>query len=201
MLNKAFVVKSLAIAAVCAACASAAHATGVTIYTTAAFSPVANGKYRLDGFGRGDTSKPGLSAATSDAFSFASQAFFDTWDINVDLLSPGNYQFTYTVVQASGSVLFSNVAFNSYDELGNRNSVLFEISADGKQASGSGSFSVVKPCPVQSCVWIDVFGIQDLSVGQTGYGANFVAQIPEPSSYALLLAGLAVGAGIARRRR
>ncbi|MBT9494680.1 MAG: PEP-CTERM sorting domain-containing protein [Paucibacter sp.] len=201
MLNKAFVVKSLAIAAVCAACAGAAHATDVTIYTTAAFSPVANGKYRLDGFGRGDTSKPGLSAATSDASSFASQAFFDTWDINVDLLSPGNYQFTYTVVQASGSVLFSNVAFNSYDELGNRNSVLFEISADGKQASGSGSFSVVKPCPVQSCVWIDVFGTQDLSVGQTGYGANFVAQIPEPGSYALLLAGLAVGAGIARRRR
>jgi hypothetical protein len=201
MLNKAFVVKALAVAAVCAACASAAHATVVTIYNTAVFTPVTNVIYRLDGFGRGDTSKPGLGAATGDAASFATQAFFDTWNINVDMLSPGNYQFTSTVVHATGSVLFTNVAFNSYDELGNRNSVLFEISADGKQASGSGSFSVVKPCAVQSCVWIDVFGTQDLNVSQTGYGANLVAQIPEPSSYALLLAGLAVGAGVARRRR
>lgn len=201
MLNKAFVVKALCVAAVCAACTSAAHATGVTIYDDAAFTEVTTGIYRLDGFGRGDTSKLGLATTTSDAFSLATQAFFDTWNINVDELLPGNYQFTSTVVQATGSVLFTNVAFNSYDELGNRNSVLFEISADGKQAIGSGSFSVVKPCAVKSCVWIDVFGTQDLGVSQTGYGANLVAQIPEPASYALLLAGLCGVAGLARRQR
>ncbi|MCV2367123.1 PEP-CTERM sorting domain-containing protein [Roseateles oligotrophus] len=191
MLNNAFAAKALTIAALCACCANAVQAAGVTIYNTAIFNPAPNGGYQLDGFGRGDTSKPGQAFEASDARSFATQAFFDTWNINVSLLSPGNYQFNSTVVFATGSVLFTNVAFNSYDELGNRNSVLFEISADGKQASGSGSFSVVKPCPVQSCVWIDVFGTQDLGVAQTGYGASLIAQVPEPASYALWLTGLA----------
>jgi hypothetical protein len=200
MLNNAFVVKALTIAALCAACASPAQAVSVTIYNTAIFHPTPHGDFQLDGFGRGDTSRPGVDATGVGAGSFSTQAFFDTWNIDVSLLSPGNYQFTSTVVFATGSVLFSNVAFNSYDELGHRNSVLFEISADGKQASGSGSFSVVKPCPVQSCVWIDVFGTQDLSVKQTGYGSNLVAQIPEPASYALLMGGLAAIAGLMRRR-
>ncbi|MCV2354337.1 PEP-CTERM sorting domain-containing protein [Paucibacter sp. B2R-40] len=201
MLNNAFVIKALAVAALCATCASTAQAIEITVYNTAIFRPAPNGAYQLDGFGRGDTSRPGIDSIATDAGSFATQVFFDTWNINVSLLSPGNYQFNSTVVFATGSVLFSNVAFNSYDELGHRNTVLFDISADGKQATGSGNFSVVKPCPVQSCVWIDVFGTQDLSVGQTGYGSNLVAQIPEPASYALLLAGLTAVAGVAGRRR
>lgn len=201
MQTYAFVVKALAIAALCANFANPAQAAGVTIYTKAIFNPAPLGGYQLDGFGRGDTSKPSLSAEAREAASFATEAFFDTWNINLINLSPGNYQFNSTVVFASGSVLFTNVAFNSYDAFGKRNSVLFEISADGKQASGSGSFSVVKPCPVESCVWIDVFGTQNSGAGQNGYGSSLVAQIPEPASYALLLAGLTAVAGLARAKR
>lgn len=200
MLNRTVVFKALALASVCATYASSVQATDVTVYNTASFKPVTTSIYKLDGFGRGDTAKPGLDQPGGDAGSFALSAFFDTWNINVDLMSPGTYQFTSTVVEAKGSVLFSNVAFNSYDEIGNRSTILFEISEGGKKATGSGSFFVVKPCPVQSCVWIDVFGTQDLSVGQTGYGSNLVAQIPEPASYALLVAGLAAVVARARRK-
>lgn len=201
MLNHAVIVKALAIASICATCASSAKAIEVTVYNTAAFKPVTTSAYELDGFGRGDTAKPGLDRPSGDASSFASSPFFDTWNINIDLMSPGNYQFTSTVVEAKGSVLFSNVAFNSYDGLGNRSTILFEISEGGKKATGSGSFSVVKPCPVQSCVWIDVFGTQDLSVGQTGYGSNLVAQIPEPATCGMLMAGLAAVFGLTKRKQ
>lgn len=203
MLSNTFFGKAVAIAALYtfgAVCASSVQAIGVSTYNTAIFNPAPGGGFQLDGFGRGDTSKPETSTQGGPS-SFASQAFFDVWNINVSNLSPGNYQFTSTVVFATGSVLFQNVAFNSYDELGNRNTVLFDLSADGKQATGSGSFSVVKPCPVQSCVWIDVFGTQDLGVTQTGYGANIVTQVPEPTSSALLLAGLAAVAGLSSKRR
>ncbi len=201
MQTYAFVVKALAIGALCANFANPAQAVTVTVYNTAIFRPAPLGGFQLDGFGRGDTSKPTLNAEVNEAASFATQAFFDTWNIDVSLLSPGNYQFNSTVVQATGSVLFTNVAFNSYDALGNRNSVLFEISADGKQASGSGGFSVLQTCPVQSCVWIDVFGTQDSAAGQNGYGSNLVAQIPEPATYALLLAGLTAVVGLSRGKR
>jgi hypothetical protein len=204
MLSNTFFGKAVAIAALysfSAICASGVQAIGVSTYNTAIFNPAAGGGYQLDGFGRGDTSKPESASTQAPPQSFASQAFFDVWNINVSNLLPGNYHFTSTVVLATGSVLFQNVAFNSYDEFGNRNTVLFDLSADGKQASGSGSFSVVKPCPVQSCVWIDVFGTQDLGVAQTGYGANIVTQVPEPTSSALLLAGLAAVAGLSSKRR
>ncbi len=204
MLSNTFFGKPVAIAALYAfgaICASSVQAIGVSTYNTAIFNPAPGGGYQLDGFGRGDTSKPDLTSTQELPQSLASQAFFDVWNINVSNLLPGNYQFTSTVVFATGSVLFENVAFNSYDEFGHRNTVLFDISADGKQATGSGSFSVVKPCPVQSCVWIDVFGTQDLGVAQTGYGANIVTQVPEPTSSALLLAGLAAVAGLSSKRR
>jgi hypothetical protein len=204
MLSNTFIGKALAIAALYTlgvVCCNSAQAIGVSTYNTAIFNPAPGGGYQLDGFGRGDTSKPDLTSTPADPQSFASQAFFDVWNINASHLLPGNYHFTSTVVLATGSVLFQNVAFNSYDEFGNRNTVLFDISEDGKQASGSGSFSVVKPCPVLSCVWIDVFGTQDLGVAQTGYGAHIVTQVPEPATYALLLAGLAVVAGLSSKRR
>lgn len=204
MLSNTFFGKAVVIAALFsfgAFCASGVQAIGVSIYNTAVFNPAPGGGFQLDGFGRGDTFKPDLTSTQEPPQSFASQAFFDVWNINVGNLLPGNYHFTSTVVLATGSVLFQNVAFNSYDEFGNRNTVLFDLSDDGKQATGSGSFSVVKPCPVQSCVWIDVFGTQDLSVTQTGYGGTIVTQVPEPASYALLLAGLAAGAGLSSRRQ
>jgi len=172
----------------------AAQAITVTVYDSASFVPIGGGDVELLGFGRGSSNIQAELLA-------GSEIFFDTWNIQVDLVAPGTYGFSGLTIDAAGGLTFDSVALSSYDAGGVRHTVVFDISPDGSQAVGSGNFQVLASCPVASCVWIDLIGMQPAG-GTAGYGGSGVASpVPEPATVALWLAGLAVvGAGAARRR-
>jgi len=150
----------------------------------------------LDGFGRGVSSSMGL---TPDSFPAATEIFFDTWNIQVGGVTPGRYSFSDMLVDAVGELRFFSLVLHSYDAAGDRHSVLFSINAEQTQAVGSGSLTILASCPVASCVWIDVIGIQP--VGNTGgYGGSTVAVVPEPATWSVMLLGLGT-LGWALRRR
>jgi hypothetical protein len=169
----------------------------VTVYDTAEFVQVGPGSISLDGFGRGVSLASVLTAPGSSAA--ATELFFDTWNIRVGSVTPGQYSFTDMVVDAVGELRFQSLVLTSYDAAGDRQSVLFDINADQTQAVGSGSLTILATCPVASCVWIDVIGTQP--VGSTGgYGGSTVAVVPEPAVWSVMLLGLG-GLGWAVRRR
>jgi len=188
-------VKPFTAAVLAVACTAGAHAA---VFNGASFASISNGVVGLNGFGRGafrptvDTFAPVLPSATA--------LFFDTWNINVSGVPADLYRFDSMVVNAFGGAVFSLLTFNSFDAAGVRNTIAFNINAAGTQAVGSGTFTVLQQCPVQSCVWIDVFGTQPLGGG--GYGGTTIATVvPEPASLALMALGLAAVAGVVTRRR
>lgn len=181
------------------ACLPAAHGAE---YNTAKFvaSPSGGFELKLFGFGRGTTGGPPLESQAFAADVVAPVPFFDSWNIDVSAMPAGSYQLVAKEIFAFGSVTFTDVALSFLDADGGRTTLPFLITDQGKTAVGSGSFSVTKPCPVKSCLWIDVFGTQLPGESPANYGANITVQVPEPHTYALLLAGLAA-IGLQRRRR
>jgi hypothetical protein len=176
-------------------------------YNSATFVEVSSGIVELTGFGRGS------NAARAPATAFgvlatpdARQNFFDTWNIQYPGVTAGTYSFQDMVIDAKGSLLFSTagfgVTFNSIDEAGVRNTVLFDVNDAGTQAVGSGTFTVRANCPIASCIWIDLTGTQEIGA-PAGYGGTVIAAVvPEPATGALLVLGLvAVGVAAARRRQ
>jgi len=174
------------------------------------------GAVELLGFGRGGSELndplPALRLApqliATSATSAAPVPFWDRWFVEVDpAVAPGPYAFSAFTIEATGSVQFSVVTFNSYDAslpplLPILDTVLFDVNATGTQAVGSGAFTVRSECPVSSCIYIDVFGTQLAGDSTNGYNGQVVATlVPEPASWALLALGLIVVGSAIRRVR
>lgn len=182
------------------ACISTAQAT---VYNTAKFvaSPTGTGFDLIQfGFGRGAAGDDPVDSLPSAQDVVTPVPFFDTWNIDVSDMPAGSYQLMGSQIFAFGSVQFNAVGLSFLDADGDRTTLPFLISDQGKTATGMGGFSVTKPCPAKSCVWIDVYGTHLPGETPANYGAHITAVVPEPHSYALLLAGLAA-IGLQRRRR
>ena len=201
--------RAMLVGLIFAACGSSAFATVATVYSKAKFVPVdgSASRYELLGFGR-VTAAPELAPLAAPN-SFAARAlapgrvsFFDTWNINVSQMLPGTYSFS-TQIDAIDSLEFDFVDLFSYAN-GVRTNVSFDVSGDGKHATGFGTFTGEKPCPVNICVWLDIRGSQEKGSTTADYASadNFRANaVPEPETYALMLAGLAAIGLIVRRKR
>jgi hypothetical protein len=178
-----------------AAWASGSFAVTTTTYQ-ARFVNLGSGQYELDGFGRGTNARiaPSAARALTDPV-----PFFDIWNIDVSAMVPGDYSFTDFLIEAQGPLEFDSVVLSSIKNKV-RNIVVFDINADGTQAIGSGVFTVEADCGLEVCVYLDIAGMQQRGQ-EAGYGGNLIAAaIPEPETYALMLAGLAA-VGFAVRRR
>jgi hypothetical protein len=189
---------TLALALLGATFSLAASAMQVNEYS-AGFVHLDDGTYRINGFGRG--SSAGLDATPQDTA--ALEPFFDTWNLDTSDIAPGQYSFSSFIVDAAGGLVFTSMTLSSYDEAGHRNTVLFSLNDSGTQATGSGQFTVLSTCPVQSCLWIDVVGLQPPGSAAAGYGdggLTTVTQVPEPATNALWALGLLGLAGALRRR-
>lgn len=187
-------VKPFTAAVLAVACTAGAHAA---VFNGARFVGIGDGQVELNGFGRAALD------STVDTFALvlpsATALFLDTWNINVSAVPADLYRFDSMVVNASGGAVFSLLTFNSFDAAGVRKTIVFNINAAGTQAVGSGTFTVLQQCAVQSCVWIDVFGTQPVGGGYAG--TTIATVVPEPASLALMALGLAAVAGVVTRRR
>lgn len=191
---------------------SAAWAQSIDTYDSAYLQPAGGDLIEMLGFGRGGS----LLSVPHSAFSSAAvvqpmsgdrEVFFDTWNVDSSLVTPGLYSLDDFVIDVAGSLQFTSVIFNSYDAslpVPVLRSVLFDLNAQGTQATGSGTFTVLAECPVASCIFIQVIGTQEIGDSARGYGLDniFIATpVPEPAGWALLALGLGVVGGAARRAR
>lgn len=190
----------------------AAWAQSIDTYDSAYLQPVDDsGLIEMLGFGRGGSLLTVPDAAPSIAdlmqpMSGHRELFFDTWHVDSSQVSPGLYSLDSFVIDAAGSLQFTTVIFNSYDasSVPVLRSVLFDLNAQGTQAMGSGTFTVLAQCPVASCIFIQVIGTQEIGDPGRGYGRDndfFATPVPEPATWAMLGLGLAAVGGFVRRRR
>lgn len=191
--------KSLLVAAMLAVATLSAQAA--TFYRSAEFVQVnfEPPEFGLNGFGR-VTDSPSADLKFNSFAAPGREPFHDVWQFGIGDIGPGVYQFS-TVIHAIGDLEF-NFVFLSSVSAGDILNVDFSVSADGKTATGFGSFTVEKPCGLNVCVWLDLLGTQPINAKHAGYGAEFRATpVPEPQTYALMLLGLAALVGVARRQR
>lgn len=151
----------------------------------ASFASVATTEITLSPTGTGSLAGSFTQAASGlviDDFSFVPGAFDGTVSI--------------TLASLSGPVSFFTAAFFS-DTAG-------EIDFQNLTNDAGGSFSFAAPVTSALPLTLRVFGAVTDTSGNLGgdgsYRVSVTAAVPEPASYALLLAGL-LAVGIAARRR
>jgi len=212
--GKTMKLKTFAIAAMLVMGAASASAQRLTTYTDT--FKYDTGSLLALGFGRGgdvisEPIGPALrfapasvssliepSAATTGTLPFT---FHDIWKFNG--LAAGTYSLD-TTIDAFTNTSFGLVLFVWQDN-GALDSFEFDIAADGKSAQGSGSFTVSEGCVVNYCVNMHIYGWDDgEAIPGSGYGPQTtfgVTPVPEPTTGAMLLAGLGALGWLARRRR
>ncbi len=187
-----------------ALCLALCAASGLAATRIATFEPIAPGsnRYTLNGFGRAVNAAPApastfLQRSALDAATLASGASFFHDRYQLVGLPPGEFALDSTTpVTWSGGIEIFAVTISWLNGSSTVPFIDFEVDAAAKTATGAGNF--LAAC--DSCVFLDVYGTEDLSMpGQ--YGSTFeVVQVPEAQSYALMLAGLGALALWMRRR-
>jgi hypothetical protein len=211
--------KICTIAAMLVMGAASASAQRLTTYTDTFLYDTSDRLLAL-GFGRGgDVISPStgssarfvqesfstLSAATPGALPFT---FHDVWKF--DGLAAGTYSLD-TTINAFTHTTFGLVLF-VWSDKGSPESLDFQVASDMKSAQGSGTFTVDPGCihvpgePPKYCASLHIFGWDDgLDIPGSGYGGPTttfgVTVVPEPTTGAMLLAGLGALGWLARRRR
>lgn len=163
---------------------------------------------RLDGFGRADSALPNtLSKLSPSANRSATLAdpgytpgisppnYLDNWKF--DGLKAGTYEFN-TTVNTFGLLALDTVTLGWYSG-GTAHFQSITVGSDFKSATGITAITVDPGCDVNTCVWLNIYGWEDTTSSPRGYKAS-ISQVPEPDTYAMLLAGLGVIGFVARRR-
>lgn len=169
---------------------------------------------RPDGFGRADDQPAPLSLASSsgrsslaldaavpgtDAFNpgVLPFGFHDIWTFTG--LAPGSYSFN-TTLAASGQLAFGLVLYEWYAQ-GSLQSVDFSVAPNLLSAQGSGTFTVDAACAATGCARLHIWGWDDGVASGNYTGTTTVTPVPEPETWALMLAGVVALGALARRRQ
>ncbi len=186
-------------------CVALVASSGFAATRVAKFEPVSPGssRYELDGFGRTVNAAPPETAsfarlgALDAAATLASGPTFFHDRYQLVGLPPGVFSLDSTTpVTWSGGIAIFAVTISWLDGTPTVPFIDFEVDSATKTATGSGNF--LAAC--DTCVFLDVYGTEDLSMPGE-YGSSFqVVQVPEAQSYAMMLAGLGALALWMRRR-
>ncbi|CAN5362461.1 hypothetical protein BH11PSE9_BH11PSE9_27240 [soil metagenome] len=195
--------------------AGASNSFALTTYTFgASFTYTAPGAVTL-GFGRADTrsivpdpngltqfsAKGGigsqLSTLSDPGYTPGTLPFnyLDVWNFNG--LTAGTYNVA-TSIQATGSLAIGTALLSWYSG-GMLHSEALSVAPSFASASGITSITVDSNCGASSCVFVQLLGWEDKTDTTRGYNAT-ITSVPEPETYAMLLAGLGVIGFVARRR-
>jgi hypothetical protein len=213
--GKTMKLKTFAIAALLVMGAASASAQRTATYFSD-FQLDSSGDLVALGFGRGgDVISPTESTQLFRMASFSTSVvqssantpgvlpytFHDIWKFTG--LAAGTYSLD-TAIKARDNTTFGLALF-VWSDNGSLDSFEFAISADRRTAQGSGTFTVGPGCDVNYCVNMHIYGWDDGETGlvngyfpQTTFG---VTPVPEPTTGAMLLAGLGALGWLARRRR
>ncbi len=121
--------------------------------------------------------------------------YLDVWNFNG--LTAGTYD-VQTSITATGSLAIGNVLLSWYSG-GTLYSESLAVSPSFASASGITSITVDSDCGTKACVFVQLQGWEDKTDPTRGYNAT-ITSVPEPETYAMLLAGLGVMGFVARRR-